>query len=435
VALQNKTKKELLDEVSELRRQIGDLKGRIRKGITTEKAFMNPVGLTKAMLEHANDAIYVTQDRYIKFVNKKVIEISGYSSQELMARPGFEFLHPDDQPVIIERYIRRMRGEEVPDLFPHRLINKWGKVKWIEVASVLITWEGRPAQLSFLRDITEKKAAEDALRQSEQLRADIINFLPDPTFAIDDQGRIIAWNHAMEGLTGIGSGDMIGKGDYEYAYVFHGERKPILIDKALHASLSVEERYLSFLNDGDYLLAETELTFQGRNITLWCKAALMKDTNGKVIGAIESLRDITTLKETNTALRVLLKQREDDKTEIEEKFLLNIKELVMPYVYKLKAVHLESPYAANIIAIIENHLNEILSPFLSKLSSKYEHFSPREIQVASLIKDGMTTKDIAQVLNISTNSINIYRQNIRKKIGLSRKKINIRAFFTSLNNN
>lgn len=430
----SKSKKELSNEIVELRSQISELEALIHKGISTKKALRNPVELTKAMLEYANDAIYVYQDLSMKFVNRKAVEITGFTTKELMSRPQFDLIHPDDKQFITERYLRRMRGEEVPDLYPHRLIDKSGNVKWIEATSVLITWEGRPAQLTFLKDITEKKAAEDALRQSEQLRSDIINFLPDATFAIDGQDRIIAWNRAIEDLTGIAARDMVGKADYEHSFVFYGERKPILIDKVLHPSLSVGERYLSFISEKDFLLAETELIYQGRNITLWCKAALMKDAKGNVVGAIESLRDITALKETNTALRVLLKQRENDQKEIEDKFLLNIKELVMPYVLKLKEAHLEMPHAVN-VAIIENHLNNIMSPFMSKMSTKYIRFSPREKQVASLIKDGMTTKDIASLLNISTNSVDIYRQNIRKKAELNRKKINLRSFLDTFLNN
>lgn len=431
--LRHKSKKELLEEISDLRRRIGELETQVRNGSRAEKVLQNPVEVTRAMLEYANDAIYIFQHGFLKFVNAKTVKITGYSPEELMTRPGMDFIHPDDKPVIIERYRRRRRGEEVPNLYPHRLIDKWGNIKWVEVNSVLITWEGRQAQLSFLRDITEKKAAEDALRQSEQLRSDIINFLPDATFAIDDQGRIIAWNRAIENLTGTTYEDMIGKGDYEYALAFYGERKPILIDKVIRPSTSVAERYLSFGSDKNFLMAETEMTYQGRDITMLCKAGLMKDAGGKVIGAIESLRDITALKEMNTALKVLLKQRENDHEEIEEKFLGNIKELVMPYVLKLKAARLDPPQAVT-VTIIENHLNEIMSPFLSRLTSKYAQFSPREIQVASLIKDGMTTKDIAQALNISTNSVDIYRQKIRKKVGLNRKKINIKSFLAAFNN-
>jgi len=108
----------------------------------------------------------------------------------------------------------------------------------------------------------------------------------------------------------------------------------------------------------------------------------MYDHHERIVGAIESLRDITelkqaeselkaktrTLKETNTALKVLLKQREQDTLEIEERFILNIKKLVLPYVLRLKSARIDPGLASN-VAIIENHLNEIISPFLSKLTS------------------------------------------------------------------
>jgi PAS domain S-box-containing protein len=286
-------------------------------------------------------------------------------------------------------------------------------------------------QLSFMKDITEEKRVEDALKQSERLRSDIINFLPDSTFAIDNAGRVIAWNRAIEAITGIASGDMIGKGNYEYAQVFYGQRMPILIDKILHPSVAVAERYLSYGSEKDFLLAEAEIIQNGQTITFWCKAGPVYDHDGKIIGAIESLRDITSLKEMNAALKVLLRQRENDNKEIEEKFLLNIKELVLPHVIKLKAANLDINLAAH-VDIIESNLSTITSPFLVNLTSKYSHLTPREIQVASLIKDGLRTKEIADSLNISTHSVDIYRQNIRKKLGLNRKKINIRSFFTSL---
>jgi len=301
------------------------------------------------------------------------------------------------------------------------------------VSSVIITWEGRPAQLSFMRDITERKAAEDALKQSEQLRADIINFLPDPTFAIDKQGRITAWNHAMEELTGIPSQEMLGKSNYEYGLAFYGERKPILIDKVIQPSAAVAERYPSFNREKDFLMAEAEMTHRGKTVSFWCKAGLMRDNSGNVIGAIESLRDITALKDMNAALGILLKKRENDIKESEEKFMLNIRELVLPYLLKLKSARLDMPHKVN-IEIIEKHLAEIMSPFISKLTSRYSQFSPRETQVVSLIRSGMTTKEIARALNISTNSVDIHRQNIRKKMGFNKKKVNIRTFLISLEN-
>ncbi len=84
------------------------------------------------------------------------------------------------------------------------------------------------------------------------------------------------------------------------------------------------------------------------------------------------------------------------------------------------------------IDIIEKHLNEIMSPFLSKLNAQFSQLSPRELQVASLIRNDMTTKEIAAALNVSTNAIDIYRQNIRKKLGINKEKINLRSFLVTL---
>jgi len=407
--------------------------GKFNKKIPVEKDFQNPMEITRLMLDHSSDAIYITQDGATKFVNKKIEEMTGFSAGELMDAWSFELTHPDDRRVILDRYRRRCRGEEVPNYYPHRIFDRWGNVKWIEVSAVMVTWEGRPAVLNFVRDITKRKAAEDALKQSEQLRTDIINFLPDATFAIDDRGCVTAWNRAIESLTGITSQEMIGKDRYEYALVLYGERKPILIDKVLQPSLPITERYLSLESEDDFLLAETELMHRGKTMTLWCKAGLMKDGSGKIIGAIESLRDISALKEMNAALDALLKKRENDIRDIEDKVTRNVSELVLPYVLKLKSSRLEHSLAVN-IDILEKHLQEITSPFLPRLASRHAQFSPRETQVASLIKNGMTTKEIARALNVSTNAVDIYRLKIRKKLGLNREKIALSSFLNALGN-
>ncbi len=395
--------------------------------VPLEKDFRHPMEVTRLMLDHSNDAIYISQDGITKFVNSKIEEMTGFTSRELMDQWSFELTHPDDRLVILDRYKKRIRGETVPNHYPHRIFDRWGNVKWIEVSAVMVSWEGRPAVLNFVRDITEKRVAEDRLKQSEQLRTDIINFLPDATFAIDHQGCVTVWNRAIENLTGKTSQDMIGKGDYEYALVLHGERKPILIDKVLQSSLPITERYFSFESDRDCLLAETQLAHRGKNLTFWCKAGVMKDGGGEIIGAIESLRDISALKEMNVALDALLKKRENDIRENEEKMLRNVRDLVLPYVLKLKSAHLDHSLAVN-VDILEKHLQEIASPFLSRLTSLYMQLSPRETQVASLIKNGMTTKEIACTLNVSTNAIDIYRLKIRKKLGLSGGKISLSSF-------
>ena len=137
------------------------------------------------------------------------------------------------------------------------------------------------------------------------------------------------------------------------------------------------------------------------------------------------------LEETNTALRVLLKAREEDKQELEEKVLANVKELIIPYLEDLKNAGLDSRQKAY-LEIVESNLNDIISPFLHQLSSKYLNLTPREIQVATLVKEGKATKEIAEMLHLSMNAVDFHRKNIRAKLGLKNKKANLRTHLLSL---
>jgi PAS domain S-box-containing protein len=132
-----------------------------------------------------------------------------------------------------------------------------------------------------------------------------------------------------------------------------------------------------------------------------------------------------TLKETNAALRVLLKQREDDKRELEDIFVSNIKEMILPYIHKMQKDKMEFRHKAY-LDIIGTNLNEIMAPFLNKI--RQLNFTPKEIEVASLIKDGKTTKEIAGIMGVATSAIDSHRNNIRTKLGLVNKNINLRSY-------
>jgi DNA-binding CsgD family transcriptional regulator len=136
------------------------------------------------------------------------------------------------------------------------------------------------------------------------------------------------------------------------------------------------------------------------------------------------------LEEVNTALKVLLKQREDDKKELEENVLSNVKELVSPYIANLKNTRLNTRQTT-LVSILESNLDNIISPFISKLSSKFMNFTPMEIKVANLIKEGKTNKDMAELLLLSKNTILFHRHNIRTKLGVKNKKINLRSYLLS----
>jgi PAS domain S-box-containing protein len=137
------------------------------------------------------------------------------------------------------------------------------------------------------------------------------------------------------------------------------------------------------------------------------------------------------LEEVNTALRVLLKRRGEDKTEFEEKVLYNVKELVVPYLERLKRDGLDAKRRAY-VSILESNLNDIVSSFTHKLSSKYLSLTPTEIQIANLVRQGRTTKEIAEILNSSDRTVEFHRKNIRKKIGIVNRKVNLRSHLLTM---
>ena len=138
------------------------------------------------------------------------------------------------------------------------------------------------------------------------------------------------------------------------------------------------------------------------------------------------------LEEVNTALRVLLKKREEDKKTLEEQMLINVRELVLPYIDKMRDSNYTSRQKA-CLDIVESTLNDIVSPFLHRISLKYLSLTPSEIQIANLVKHGNSTKEIADILNLSSQTIEFYRKNIRKKIGITNKSVNLRTYLISMN--
>jgi len=156
-----------------------------------------------------------------------------------------------------------------------------------------------------IRQAVSKRGAEEALRESEQRLHDIIDFLPDATFAIDITGKVIAWNRAIEEMTGVPAGQILGKGNYEYAIPFYNERRPILIDLVFTSDDEIIRRYYSIIKkEGNILIAETSLPKPlGKRSVLFGKASPLYDKKGHVVGAIESIRDITEQRRTEEAVR------------------------------------------------------------------------------------------------------------------------------------
>ena len=133
-----------------------------------------------------------------------------------------------------------------------------------------------------------------------------------------------------------------------------------------------------------------------------------------------------SLEELNTAMKVLLKKREEDKIEVEQNVMTNVRELISPYFDKINETKLDDHQKA-FLNILESNLDEIVSPFTKKLSLKFLSLTPKEIQIVNMIKIGYQSKKIAKIMKISPRTVDTHRKNIRSKIGLGQKRANLRS--------
>ncbi|MCX6160068.1 MAG: PAS domain S-box protein, partial [Ignavibacteriae bacterium] len=170
---QNKSKEELIKELQAqnclLREENNSLKAEYEKDITARKQAEESLRESeenyRTLSEDANVSIFVLQDSKFVFLNPVTVNISGYSVEELMAKPFIEFVHPDDKGSVIDRYSRRIQGENISNRYHFRIIQKDGSALWMEISAVLIKWKGNVASLNFMIDISERKQAEEALRE------------------------------------------------------------------------------------------------------------------------------------------------------------------------------------------------------------------------------------------------------------------------------
>jgi two-component system cell cycle sensor histidine kinase/response regulator CckA len=125
----------------------------------------------RLLVEHSNDAIFISQDGVVKFSNPRTEEMFGYSAEELVTIPFTDLVHPEDRDIVIEKYRRRFRGEERIAPYSFRIFNKHGEELWVQLNAVLISWEGKPATLNFLRDTTQQKRLEAQLIQAQKMEA------------------------------------------------------------------------------------------------------------------------------------------------------------------------------------------------------------------------------------------------------------------------
>ena len=264
----------------------------------------------RKIVENIYDIIYsYYADGTIDFVSPNVLSIAGYKPEEIIGHNFIEFVHPDDREHVLNDYEKTIKtGEEFPTIL--RLLKKDGSNFYVEEFGKVIRQGDKLIGVTgVLRDITERKKAEDKLK-----------------------------------------------------------------------------------------CAQKELEIKTKN-----------------------------LEETNTALKILMEHQDSEKKIVEKNLLTNVKNLILPYLGKIK-LNTSDERQLTYITIIETNLSEITKPFITKLANYHMKLTPTEIQIAELIRDDKTTKEIAKLLDISETTVFSHRRHIRAKLGLKKKSTNLKSY-------
>ena len=191
----------------------------------------------RLVVENANDAIFIVQNERIKFPNRQMLVITGYNEEELKSLPFFSFIHADDKDMVMERHRRRLQGENVPATYSFRISNKSGGIVWVEASVVLVTWEGGPAALVFLRDITFQKKLEEQLFHAQKMEA--IGTLAG--------GVAHDFNNLLMGILGYTS-LMLMKTDKSHPFY----EKLKIIEQQVESGTQLTKQLLGFARGGKY---------------------------------------------------------------------------------------------------------------------------------------------------------------------------------------
>jgi PAS domain S-box-containing protein/putative nucleotidyltransferase with HDIG domain len=261
--------------------------------------------LYKTLAESSFAAVFIAQDGKFRFINTSAIAYAGYTAEELIGQSANIIIHPDDKERV-KKLSKEMLSGARNAAFEFRMVTKQNQIRWISETVTPIQYGGKPAVLGNAIDVTELKQAEEALRESERLH-NIILGSPIPAFVIRKDHTVIHWNKALEELSGIKAENVIGTSNHWMAFYRHN--RPCLADLLVDGL--VDE--IPKLYPGKYVKSELiedayeatdffpELCDEGR--WLHFTAAAMKDSKGAMVGAIETLEDVTEKKQMEEALR------------------------------------------------------------------------------------------------------------------------------------
>lgn len=402
-----------------------------------EEAFRTSDKKYRSMVENIREVIYVTDKRgIVTYVSPAIESFTGFSPSEIVGRHFSHFIFKEDFERIVNRYDRALSGQRRPTQY--RVLTKSGECRWVQT----FTKPDREGDVTVglqgvLSDITELKKAEAALQESEARYRVLVETMNEG-FSITDENGIRTY--ANKRLC-----DMLG---YEVDEIVGHPVKKLLDEEGRKVWAKEFEKR----KKGDSRSYETNfIRKDGERVPTIVSPRPIIDDKGVFRGSYSAITDISNLKRTekslkerekelkvktvnleemNAALRVLLRRMEEDRRELEDKVRLNIQQMIQPYLERLRSGGMSERQKKH-LETLQGNLPEILSPFTHNLLIDHPRLTPSELQIASLLRQGKSSKEIADELSLSARTIETHRRNMRTKLGINDKKTNLRSYLLS----
>jgi len=416
----------------------------ITKRKQTEKRLKKSENRYRRLFENMGSGviIYKVTNRglIIQDMNPAGEKVIGTSRQTAIGKNPFE-LWPGTRRLRLDHYVKQVLKTNKPVYFPASIFLN-GKLKtWIEVE--LYPLPGGEI-VSIFDDVTQRECALDALKENEAKFRMVIETVNDGLALFSAEGVILSWNKGAEKLTGLKAENIVGKkAEKGYLKAVHEDGSLCRFEdfpsvQTLNTGRPVVNKILGIIQSSGkvrWVFENTTPLFHSNSTrpSLVCVSfSDISDFKKNKEDLEHQVRQRTgQLEEMNGALKVLLGKREQDLDEIEKRLLANCETLITPLLTRLKTGS-EDQHQRQLIDVIRQNLMSVLSPFSKKLADPLRRLTPAEIQISAMITQGLANKEMAQILNVSIRTITNHRDNIRKKLNLKNRKINLRSYLAAL---
>ena len=400
----------------------------------TEAALQASEEKYRSLVENINEVVFsLDKNGMVTYVSPAIKPMTNFDPSEIVGRHFSNFIYREDAQRIVDRFDQALLGQKKPT--EYRILKKSGEYLWVRTFSRPALQEGETVGLrGVLADISKYKEMEAALRDSEAQYRLLVETMNEGFSITDENGIRTYANKRLCDMLQYTAEEIIGRpvakfldeeGRKVWAREFRKRRKGDSSPYQMNFITKEGETLPAIISPR--AIFDEEGVFKGSYSTITDIRDLKRTEQALKEREKELKVKTTNLEEMNAALRVLLRRMEEDRGELEDKVKLNIQQMIQPYLEKLKMAALADRQKKH-LATLQANLQEILSPFTHNLLADYPRLTPSELQIANLLRQGKSSKEIADELGLSARTVETHRRNMRNKLGIKDKKTNLRSY-------